>query len=42
VVSQRLGHSAVTFTLDRSGHVLPAQQMAAKRSTRRYLGLIPI
>src|SRR5450759_1316290 len=29
VVSQRLGHSAVTFTLDRSGHVLPAQQMAA-------------
>jgi integrase len=29
VVSQRLGHSTVAFTLDRYGHVLPGQQMAA-------------
>ncbi len=29
VVSQRLGHSTVAFTLDRYAHVLPGQQMAA-------------
>jgi integrase len=29
VVSHRLGHSTVAFTLDRYAHVLPGQQMAA-------------
>jgi integrase len=29
VVSQRLGHSSVAFTLDRYAHVLPGQQRAA-------------
>lgn len=31
VVSQRLGHSTVGFTLDHYAHVLPDQQLAAAR-----------
>jgi integrase len=35
VVSQRLGHSTVAFTLDRYGHVLPGQQMDAAEAFDR-------
>jgi hypothetical protein len=29
IVSERLGHSSVAFTLDTYGHVMPGQQAAA-------------
>jgi len=35
VVSQRLGHSTVAFTLDRYGHVLPGQQLDAAEAFDR-------
>lgn len=38
VVSQRLGHATVAFTLDRYGHVLPGQQMSAAELFDRALG----
>lgn len=38
IVSERLGHSTVAFTLDRYAHVLPGQQLAASRALESLIG----
>jgi integrase len=35
IVSERLGHSSVAFTLDTYGHVLPRQQAEAAEAVAR-------
>jgi integrase len=37
VVSERLGHSSVAFTLDTYGHVLPGQQASAANAVARLI-----
>jgi integrase len=39
VVQERLGHSSVTFTLDRYSHVVPAMQEDAAATVARLVGL---
>ncbi len=41
IVSERLGHSTVAFTLDRYAHVLPGQQESASKTLDALLGYFP-
>lgn len=41
VVSERLGHSSVSFTLDTYGHVMPGQQAEAAAAAAALLGDSP-
>lgn len=41
VVSERLGHSSVSFTLDTYGHVMPGQQAEAAAAAAALLGRRP-
>ena len=38
VVSERLGHASVSFTLDTYGHVMPGQQAEAAEAAAALLG----
>ena len=38
VVSERLGHASVSFTLDTYGHVMPGQQAEAAAAAAALLG----
>jgi integrase len=38
VVSERVGHSSVAFTLQRYGHALPDMQQNAADETERLVG----
>jgi integrase len=39
IVSERLGHASVAFTLDTYGHVLPGQQADAAQAVARLIAL---
>ncbi len=41
VVSERLGHASVSFTLDTYGHVMPGQQAEAAAAAAALLGDLP-
>ena len=39
VVSERMGHASVAFTLDTYGHVLPGQQASAAAAVAGLVGV---